>query len=86
VNIVVDSDEPFVEERWVDRGLGLGSTRLRVVERVPRCRMIDIGQDGVEPGARWLKVLAQERDMFLAVYADVIQPGQINLRDRLQPA
>jgi hypothetical protein len=86
VNIVVDSDEPFVEERWVDRELELGSTRLRVIERVPRCRMIDIRQDGAEPGSPWLKSVAQERDMFLAVYAHVIQPGQINLGDQLQPA
>ena len=86
VNIVVDSDEPFVEERWVDRELELGSTRLRVVERVPRCRMIDIRQDGAEPGSPWLKSVAQERDMLLAVYADVSQPGQINLGDQLQPA
>jgi uncharacterized protein YcbX len=86
VNIVVDSDEPFVEERWVDRELELGSTRLRVIERVPRCRMIDIRQDGAEPGSPWLKSVTQERENFLAVYADVSQPGQINLGDQLQPA
>lgn len=48
--------------------------------------MIDIRQDGAEPGSPWLKSVAQERDMFLAVYAHVIQPGQIKLGDRLQPA
>jgi hypothetical protein len=82
VNIVVESTEPFVEERWVDRELQLGSTRLRVVERVPRCRMIDIRQDGLEPGSQWLKPLAQERGMSLAVYADVSQPGRIRLGDQ----
>lgn len=85
VNIVVDSDEPFVEERWLDRQLALGSTRLRVIERVPRCRMIDIRQDGADPGTHWLKHLAHERDMCLAVYADVSQPGQITLGDRPRP-
>jgi uncharacterized protein len=85
VNIVVESTEPFVEERWVDRELQLGSTRLRVVERVPRCRMIDIRQDGSEPGSQWLKRLAQERGMSLAVYADVSQPGRIRLGDQPQP-
>jgi uncharacterized protein YcbX len=85
VNVVVDSAEPFVEERWLNRELELGSARLRVIERAPRCRMIDIRQDGAEPGAKWLKRLAQERDMSLAVYADVSQPGQIVLGDRPQP-
>jgi hypothetical protein len=54
-------------------------------ERVPRCRMIDIRQHGAEPGSRWLKSLAQERGMSLAVYADVSQPGRINLGDQPQP-
>jgi uncharacterized protein YcbX len=81
-NIVIETDEPFVEERWLERELTLGSTRLRVVERVPRCRMIDIRQDGAELGAKWLKGLARERDMSLAVYADVTRPGQIRLGDR----
>lgn len=82
VNVVVESDEPFIEERWVD--LELGSARLRVVNRVPRCRMIDIRQDGTEPGEKWLRSLAQERDMFLAVYADVTHPGRITVGDRVR--
>lgn len=51
----------------------------------PHCRMIDIRQDGVEPGAPWLRSLARERDRYLAVYADVSEPGQINRGDRAQP-
>jgi uncharacterized protein len=83
VNIVVEADEPFVEERWLNHELELGTARLRMVERVPRCRMIDINQDGVAPGAKWLKPLAAEREMNLAVYADVTQPGRITVGDRL---
>jgi uncharacterized protein YcbX len=80
-NIVVEAEEPFAEERWLHRELELGSTRLHVVERVPRCRMIDIGQDGVEPGAKWLRCLGREREMCLAVYADVTRPGRITIGD-----
>lgn len=82
VNVVVESDEPFAEERWGD--LELGSARLRVVERAPRCRMVDIRQDGAEPGEKWLKSLARERDMFLAVYAEVTRSGQISVGDRVR--
>ena len=81
VNIVVEADEPFVEERWLQRELDLGSTRLRVVGRAPRCRMIDLGQDGAEPGAKWLRPLARDRDMSLAVYADVTRPGHLRPGD-----
>jgi uncharacterized protein YcbX len=79
VNIVVDSDEPFVEERWAE--VQLGKATLRVVARVPRCRMLDIRQDGVDPGENWLKPLAQERDMCLGVYADVVLPGDVVVGD-----
>ncbi len=82
VNIVIEADEPFIEERWIQHDLSFGSTRLRVVGRAPRCRMIDIRQDGAQPGERWLKSLAQERDMFLAVYADVIRPGRLRVGDQ----
>lgn len=85
VNVVLGSDEPFVEEQRVGREIEIGSARLRVVQRIPRCRMIDISQDGVDPGVQWLKTLTQERDMCLAVYADVTRPGRIGVGDRPRP-
>jgi uncharacterized protein YcbX len=41
-NVVFAAEEPFVEKQWQGKVLVVGQTRLRVVERVPRCRMIDI--------------------------------------------
>lgn len=79
VNVVVETDEPFVEEGW--RDIGLGTARLRVVERIPRCRMVDIEQDGVDPGPGWLRPLGRERELCLAVYADVVRPGHVTLGD-----
>lgn len=83
VNIVFSSDRPFVEEEWVGRTVSVGGADLRVVERTPRCRMIDIDQDGALAQGRWLKPLAEERDLFLAVYADVAAPGRVGLGDTL---
>ncbi|KRF20662.1 hypothetical protein ASG90_19030 [Nocardioides sp. Soil797] len=83
VNIVLATDEPFVEEQWTDRVLGVGSAALRVVQRVPRCRMVDIDQDGARADGRLLKPLTRERDMFLAMYADVEQVGVIALGDEV---
>lgn len=85
VNIVLDTDEPFVEESWVGHDLDVGTARLRVVERVPRCRTIDIRQDGADPGARWLTPLTREREMCLAVYADVVRPGLVAVGDPARP-
>lgn len=83
MNIVFSSDEPFIEDGWAGEALSIGETRLRVVQRTPRCRMIDIDQDGATADGRWLKPLTAERDMFLAVYADVLTPGRVRTGDVL---
>lgn len=81
VNVLVATDEPFVEETWVGRRLTIGSTVLTVTEPVPRCRTVDVAQDGALPGAPWLQHLGAERDLCLAVYADVAAPGAIAVGD-----
>lgn len=85
VNIVVETDEPFVEETWVGRPLAIGSAVLAVTERVPRCRTVDVPQDGTEPDVPWLKALGAERDLCLAVYADVTTPSTIAVGDPVLP-
>ena len=80
-NIVVDTDDPFVEESWVGREITIGSATLSVTERVVRCRTIDIAQDGVAPRGRWLAGLGAERDVQVAVYAEVARPGRIAVGD-----
>ena len=83
VNVVVETTEPFVEESWTGREVRVGGVTLTVVERVPRCRMIDIDQDGATADGRWLKLLTAERDMCVAVYADVVHPGTVRVGDAL---
>lgn len=81
VNIVFASDEPFVEERWMGSRVSIGDATLRVVERIPRCRMIDIDQDGARVDGELLRPLAQERDLLLGAYADVITTGVVSVGD-----
>ena len=78
----MEAEEAFAEERWIGGELEIGPVVLRLVERVPRCRMIDIRQDGVDPETRWLTSLARERDMSLGVYAEVSRPGRITVGSR----
>jgi uncharacterized protein YcbX len=82
-NLVLGTDEPFVEERWAGREVVVGSARLRILEPAPRCRMLDIEQDGIRPAGPWLKQLGTERDLNLAVYAEVVEPGTVGLDDVL---
>lgn len=83
VNVVVATEEPFVEERWIGTLLDVGTSRLRVVERIPRCRTVDLDQDGAVARGAWLSRLARERDMRLAVYADVVRPGSLSIGDEV---
>ena len=83
VNVVIATEEPFVEESWQGHRLRIGGAMLDVVERVPRCRMIDIDQDGVIADGQWLKALTAEREMCLAMYADVAVPGAVRVGDEV---
>ncbi len=81
VNVVLETDEPFVEETWVGSRLLLGPVGLDVVEPVPRCRTVDLAQDGVTTSTSWLRPLGRERDACVAVYADVARPGSVAVGD-----
>jgi hypothetical protein len=70
----------------VGRDLRIGTALLRGVERIERCRTIDVAQDGTTADGRWLKPLAAARDMCVAVYADVITPGSIRVGDEVELA
>lgn len=85
VNIVVDTAEPFVEEEWLGGAVAIGSSVLRPLQRIPRCRMIDIDQDGATSEGRWLRLLGEHREASLAIYADVVEPGTIAVGDGVEP-
>ncbi len=79
-NLVVETEEPFLEEGWVGQELRIGGAVLRFTAATVRCRTIDVDQDGVAGPSPWLKPLG-ERDLELAVYAEVAGPGRIVLGD-----
>lgn len=84
-NLVVETDEPFVEETWLGREITVGDARLRVVERIERCRTVDVAQDGTTAEGRLLKPLTKAREMSLAVYAEVVEPGTLHVGDAVAP-
>jgi uncharacterized protein YcbX len=83
-NLVVETDEPFVEETWT--AVTLGQVRLEAVERIERCRMIDIAQEGLPREGRWLRELTQARGMCLGVYLDVAAAGVVAVGDDVRAA
>jgi uncharacterized protein YcbX len=85
-NLIVETAEPFEEEGWIDSVVEIGGTHLAVVDRVERCRTIDLAQDGVASTTPWLKALGRSRELCVAVYADVVGPGTVALGDLVTPA
>lgn len=85
VNLLLETAEPFEEETWVGRAVAVGPVRLAVVERVERCRTIDLAQNGVRSTTRWLKALGGSRELCVAVYADVVAPGPVAVGDVVRP-
>jgi hypothetical protein len=81
-NLVVETDEPFVEETWA--AVEVGDVALAVVERIERCRMIDIAQEGLPREGRWLKQLTDTREMCLGVYFAVERVGQLRVGDEVR--
>ncbi|WP_110205199.1 MOSC domain-containing protein [Nocardioides daejeonensis] len=81
VNLVVETEEPWLEESWLGAEIQIGEVVLRGVKRITRCRMVDIEQDGATAHGQLLKTLGREREAKLAVYFDVVTPGTIRVGD-----
>lgn len=89
VNVVLQTQEPFIEETWTGQSLTIGqgiddAVSLSVERRIPRCRTIDLNQDGADAKGRLLKLLGKHREMCAAVYANVIFPGRIAVGDAVR--
>jgi uncharacterized protein YcbX len=82
-NLLIETAEPFVEESWIGRELRVGGVRLRPVERIERCRMVDLEQVDVAGIDGLLRVIGAERGMCAGVYADVVEPGTLTAGDDL---
>ncbi|WP_306333297.1 MOSC domain-containing protein [Streptomyces sp. KL118A] len=88
-NIVVETDEPWIEESWVGREIVLGGgpgaepLRLYVTKRVKRCVMVTQAQPGLPVDNRVLKTLTATRGMCIGVHTDMVAPAPLALGDRV---
>jgi uncharacterized protein YcbX len=84
-SLVVDTDEPYVEETWLGRQLGAGAATVRAGVPIPRCAVIDHSPATGEKDVRLLKGLAAFRPLNAAgepafgIYAQVTAPGRVAL-------
>ena len=82
--LLVETDEPYAEERWLGQDAEVGGVRLRFGLPIPRCAVIDLDPStGVRDG-RLLKTLASYRPLngagepAFGVYARVLGPGTVS--------
>lgn len=86
--LVVETDDPFVEESWLGRTCAVGDAVIRIGAPIPRCAVIDLDPVTGDRGSRLLKTLVSYRPLNAAgepafgVFADVVTPGEVRARYR----
>ncbi len=78
-NLVVETDQPFIEETW--SGVHIGAVGFDVVKRITRCRVVDLPQNGHSTVVPLLKTLGAEREVKLGVYLSPTVLGTLCLGD-----
>ena len=81
--LVVETDDPWVEDSWLGAEVTVGDARLRIGGPVPRCAVIDHHPDTGVRDLRLLKALVARRPVnragepMFGVYAECVRAGVI---------
>lgn len=81
--LVVDTDEPYVEESWTGAEVQVGGATLRVGVPIPRCAVIDHHPDTGVKDRPLLRALAGHRptnrsgEPMFGVFAQCVSPGVV---------
>jgi hypothetical protein len=84
-NLVVETNEPYVEERWVGREFSIGGVRLQPTEPIERCRMVGVAQVGLAERPGMLRAISEHHNLLAGIYLKVLAPGEIAVGDVLAP-
>lgn len=83
--LVVETDEPFVEDTWLGRQTRVGGATIKVGGPIPRCAVVDHHPVTGEKDRRLLKELVRDRptnragEPMLGVYATCVTPGRVTI-------
>ncbi|NPC40989.1 MOSC domain-containing protein [Nocardioides sp. zg-1230] len=83
--LVVETDEPHVEDSWVGQEVAIGEAVVRIGGPVPRCAVIDHHPETGVKDVRLLKALVRERptnragEPMFGVYARCVVPGRVTI-------
>ena len=75
----------FVEDGWPGRELWVGGVRLRVTAPTERCIMTTLPQgDDLPHDPGIMRTLLAHHDARAGVYAEVVEPGEVRVGDRVE--
>jgi len=84
-NFWFDGAAPFEEFDWIDRELKIGGTRLKVIDRITRCRATETNPVTGERDANTLKALREHwNHTDFGIRAVVLNDGDVALDDTLE--
>lgn len=84
-NILLDgTSRGLAEDAWIGRRFALGSAVIRVTDRTDRCVMTTNAQSELPQDPAVLRAVTQLNETCLGVFADVEQPGNVQIGDVLQ--
>jgi uncharacterized protein YcbX len=81
--LVVETDEPYVEDSWAGREAVVGGATVVVGGPIPRCAVVDHHPETGEKDVRLLKALVGDRptnragEPMLGVYATCVRSGRV---------
>jgi uncharacterized protein len=75
------AEERFPEDGWLGTTLRIGSMRMRIDRRDPRCVITTMDPDTGQRDPRVLREIAQRRDNCAGVYGTTVTPGPVALGD-----
>lgn len=82
-NLVVETDEPYIEDAWIGREIRVGGATLRIGVPIPRCAVIESRPETGERDVPLLRALASYRprnragEPTFGVFAEVVTPGAV---------
>jgi uncharacterized protein YcbX len=84
-NFFVRASDAFAqtESELVDANLVLGRVKLRVRSPIGRCVVVTYHPHGDSIDPRILEFIAQERNAWMGIYCDVLEPGRARVGDPL---
>ncbi|MCW2738630.1 MOSC N-terminal beta barrel domain-containing protein [Nocardioides sp.] len=83
--LVVETDEPWVEDTWLGTEVSVGGARVRIGGPIPRCAVIDHHPETGVKDSRLLKALVRQRPVnragepMFGVYAEVVRGGVVEV-------